>query len=68
MNYFSRIKLIPACIMLFLITAPAVYAQPGFEDDVDDEPEANITSYAASLLIASCAGYYLTQKIKISKS
>ena len=54
--------------MLFLITAPAVYAQPGFDDDVNDEPEAGITSYAASLLIASCAGYYLTRKIKVSKS
>jgi hypothetical protein len=68
MNFLNRIKLITACAMLFLITAPAVYAQPGFEDDVNDEPDAGIASYTASLLIAACAGYYLTQKTKTSKS
>lgn len=40
-----------------------LFAQPGFEDDVDDEPQVSISNYTGiTLILAGAAGYYLLSK------
>lgn len=70
MNNTLSPKNLLIALLFIVFNFSILFAQPGFEDDVNDEPEASLSNYTCiTLILGAAAGYYLlSQKNKPTKA